>query len=147
MNQTQKRAWLSLASYVIGIPCLAYIFIMLFTFGRLPDSFLGRGWPLVVLWAFIVIGWICILRKQSPAEVDSDERDKLIKRRAVLIGFVSVWILLAAVSIILWLILGLDGAIPVWFLTIINLCVFSVIALIFQIAIIVQYGRSKGEKS
>jgi len=120
---------------------------MLFTFGRLPDSFLGRGWPLVVLWAFIVIGWICILRKQSPAEVDSDERDKLIKRRAVLIGFVSVWILLAAVSIILWLILGLDGAIPVWFLTIINLCVFSVIALIFQIAIIVQYGRSKGEKS
>jgi len=80
-------------------------------------------------------------RKQSPKEVDSDERDKLIQSRAVLIGFVSVWILLAAVSIILWLILGLDGAIPVWFLTIINLCVFSVVALIFQIAVLVQYGR------
>ena len=140
MNQEQKRAWLSLVSYVIGIPCLVYIFIMLFTFGQLPDSFLGRGWPLIALWAFIVVTWICMLRKQSPKEVDSDERDKLIKRRAVLVGFVSVWILLAAVSIILWLIHGLDGAIPVWFLTIINLCVFSVVALIYQIAILVQYG-------
>jgi hypothetical protein len=113
---------------------------MLFTFGQLPDSFLGRGWPLIVFWAFIVVTWICILRKQSPKEVDSDERDKLIKSRAVLIGFVSVWILLAAVSIALWLILGLDGAIPVWLLSIINLCVFSVVALIFQIAVLIQYG-------
>ena len=141
MNKTQKRAWLCLAGMIIGIPCLAYIFIMLFALGELPDSFLGRGWPLIVFWAFIVVTWICMLRKQSPKEVDSDERDKLIKRRAVLIGFVSVWILLAAVSIALWLILGLDGAIPVWLLTIINLCVFSVVALIFQIAILIQYGR------
>lgn len=143
MNKTQKGAWLSLASYFIGIPCLAYIFIMLFAFGQLPDSFLGKGWPLIVLWAFIVVTWICMLRKQSPAEVDSDERDKLIKSRAVLIGFVSVWILLAAVSIVLPLVLGQDGTIPVWLLAIINLCVFSVVALIFQIAILVQYGRKE----
>ena len=143
MNQEQKRAWLSLAFFVIGIPCLAYIFIMLFTFGRLPDSFLAKGWPLIVFLAFIVVIWICMLRKQSPKEVDSDERDKLIQSRAVLIGFVSVWILLAAVSIVLPLVLGQDGSIPVWFLTIINLCVFSVVALIFQIAILVQYGRKE----
>ena len=140
MNKEQKRAWLNLVGFVIGIPCIAYVFIMLFAFGQLPGSFLGRGWPLIVFWAFIVVTWICMLRKQSPKEVDSDERDKLIKSRAVLVGFVSVWILLAAVSFILPLVLGQDGSIPVWFLTIINLCVFSVVALIFQIAVLVQYG-------
>jgi hypothetical protein len=61
----------------------------------------------------MVISVIWLRRKQSPKEVDSDERDKLIQSRAVLVAFVSVWILLFAVSIIPRLVLGEDGSIPV----------------------------------
>ena len=85
-------------------------------------------------------------KKQSPAEVDSDERDNFIKKRAALVAFVSVWIVLLISSIVLILILGQDGCIPVWILPIINLGLLLIVGLIHEVTILIQYGLgAKGE--
>ncbi len=90
--------------------------------------------------------WLRI--KQSPAEVNSDERDELIKKRAVLVSFASVWILLIAATIIPWFAVGQDGSIPVCLLPIINFGVFLIVMLVHSIAVLVQYGwgGKDGEK-
>ena len=140
MNKAQKCAWLNLVGFVLCITSIAYVIITLFAYGG-PHEFILGMWPPVIAFPIImVISVIWLRRKQSPKEVDSDERDKLIQSRALLVAFVSVWILLFAASIIPWLVLGEDGSIPVWVLAIINLCVFFVVMLIFQIAVLVQYG-------
>jgi len=90
--------------------------------------------------------WLRI--KQSRAEVDSDEGDDLIKKRAVLVSFTSVWILLFAATIIPWFAVGQDGSIPVCLLPIINFGVFLIVALVHSVAVLVQYGwgGKDGEK-
>jgi len=113
---------------------------------RFPQGFGRCFW----LPAFLLITGIAIYfirRKQSRAEVDSDEHDELIKKRAVLVAFVSVWILLLALSVIPRFIVGPDGSIPVWLLPIINVGVFYVVFLIYSIAVLVQYGRRAEGKS
>ncbi|MHC4619338.1 MAG: hypothetical protein ACYTEQ_16455 [Planctomycetota bacterium] len=87
-------------------------------------------------------------RKQSPTEVDTDERDRLIKYRAVVACFVSVWVLLATASAIPSFVIGAKGSIPVWLLVFINVGVLLISMLVYCAAILVQYGRpGKGEKS
>jgi hypothetical protein len=73
--------------------------------------------------------------------VDFDERDVAVKKNAVLVSFVSLWVLLLAASIIPCFVGGDEGAMPVCLLPIINLGVFLVVMLIYSIAILVQYGH------
>lgn len=109
----------TLLCFALGI----YIAVEVFILRRLPEGF-GRFWGLPAFWLITGIAIIFIRKKQSPAEVDCDERDNFIKRRAVLASFVSVWILLFVSSMIPRFIVGQDGSIPVWMLPIINLGVF-----------------------
>ena len=101
---------------------------------------------MIAYFVFIAASIIFLRKKQSPAEPDFDERDNLIKKRAVLASFVSVWLLLAATTIIPRLIVGQDGSIPVWTLPLINLGVFLIAMLVYSVAILIQYGLG-GEKS
>ncbi len=116
-----------------------YITVEMAILRRVPEVF-GRFWPLLTFWLITGIGIIFVRKKQSPPEVDSDERDDLIKKRAVVIAFVSVWILLFASSILLRFIVGPDGSIPVWTLPIVNLGVFLFVILVYSVAILFQYG-------
>jgi len=147
MNKTQKTAWFNLIMILFGIAIGIWVTVEVFILGRIPES-AYRFWPLMVFFLMIGASIIFIRRKQSPAEVDSDERDDLIKKRAVLASFVSVWILLYATSVIPWLTLGPEGLIPVWLLAVINLGVFFIVMLVYSVAILVQYGwGNKGQKS
>ena len=85
-------------------------------------------------------------KKQSPAEVKSDERDNLIQKRAALVSFVSVWILLIISYVILWHIVGLDGSIPLYILPFIYLGVFFAAILVYNVSVLIQYGRG-GKRS
>jgi len=64
----------------------------------------------------------------------------LIKKKAVLAAFVSVWIILLASSIIPRFIVGPDGAVPIWLLPIINVGVFYIVFLVYSVAVLIQYG-------
>lgn len=141
MNKTQKGAWFSLGIAVLLLVFIIIIFIGMFSFLAEADAAkLARVWSLMILF-FMGVSVIFIRKKQSPAEVESDERDSLIKKRAVLVSFVSIWILLIASSIIPEFIVGDTGSIPVCLLPIINLSIFLIAMFIYSVAVLVQYGR------
>ncbi len=146
MNKAQKSAWCMFAVSLFGI-----VFgILLFT-----EIIILKNW-FISLHKFIALILIClfvpylifIFRKQSPAEVESDERDRLIMKRAVLISFVSTWILLVASCIIPRFIVGYEGCIPIWVISLVNVCIFMAAMFIYSCAVLVQYrwGGKDGQE-
>lgn len=111
----------------------------------------GTGLVKVWVW-FILVFWagggVLVHWKREPSNVDFEERDNLIKRNAVLVSFISLWILLVATSLIPCFVAGEEGALPVCLLPIINLGVFVIVMLVDSVTILIQYGRGlKGEES
>ena len=140
MNRTQKGAWINLAGGLICIASFGYIFVQFFILKKLPG--LTGLWPLLAAYCLLLGAPIVFLRKkQSPHEVDKDERDSLIEKRAVIAAFVSVWISLFAATMIPRFFVGIDGAIPVWSLAFINVGILFITLAIYSVAILVQYGR------
>lgn len=148
MNRFQKLAWFNLVGILLCFAVLGHLFVEIFILKRLPESILGKFWPIIAYCVLTVISIILLRKKQSPAEVDSDERDNLIKKRAVIASFVSVWVLLAAASAIPRFVVGVKGSIPVWLLAFINLGVLLIALLVYSVAVLVQYswGGKDGEK-
>jgi hypothetical protein len=143
MNRTQKGMWIILFSALLGAVTFSYVG-SIFVFGRMPPSPFGRIGPVfAVLIPLLIIGLtlLFIARRQSPAEPEADERDKTIMRNAVLVSFVTAWLLLALVVLILGITLGQTGSIPVYVLTIILFGVFLMAELAYSVAILAQYGR------
>ncbi len=140
MNKTQKGAWINLAGALMVMGTYIGLYIRLFVIKKLPTAF-GAFW--VSSGFFLLLGLMLytIQKKQSPREVDKDERDKSIEKRAVIAAFVSVWILLFAATIIPRFFVGIDGAIPVWSLAFINVGIVLVVLFVYSIAVLVQYGR------
>ena len=140
MNRTQKTAWLNVSGFLMGTTLLSYPLIMILAFRRLPNRIVVA--VLLLVFAAQSGWWIFLLRKkQSPAEPEADERDKVIMRNAVLISFVSTWLLLAVVTLIPMLLLGSAGSLPVFLLPLINMGVFSLAGLVYFAAVLVQYRR------
>ncbi len=145
MNRTQKGAWFTFGVSILLLTFGLIIFTQMFTTGA-TSIILARVWLLVVLF-FMGISAVLLRIKQSRAEVDFDERDNSIKKNAVLVSFVSLWVLLFAASIIPTLVVGDAGSIPVCLLPIINFGVFLIVMLVYSVAILVQYGRGIKEKN
>jgi hypothetical protein len=146
MNRAQKTALLNLSAFVANIAIFCYLFVTIFVFRSLPNPAAAAIWlPLLVLW--FGVGLLLLRTKQSPVEPQADERDKTIMKNAVLVGFVATWLLLAAVTLVLALLLGEAGTVPVYLLTFINWGVFVGTGIVYTIAILVQYGRTNKETS
>ena len=139
MNRTQKCALFNAAASLI----LIVFAVLLFTeIAFLKTIFCYSHWFLAVLILGLIAGAIIFLRrKQSQAEVVKDERDDQIMSRAVLISFASSWVLLALFNLLSRFIIGLDGSISVWMLSIINFVIFLMAMFIYSAAILIQYGR------
>ena len=88
-----------------------------------------------------MIAYFSLRKKQSPAEPESDERDKIIKYKAATVALVVVWIFLMVASMLPGFLMGEDGSIPVFVLPLINLGVFLDTMAVYSIAVIIQYGR------
>ena len=145
MNKTQKGAWFSLAGVLLFIILCTYLGVIMFILRSLPNK--NLVWAVAIFCVLVGgAGLMWTRRKQSPKEADSDERDKFIEKKAVLVSFISVWVLLAAETIIPRFIVGLDGSIPVWMLAIINVAIFYVAMAVYYAAVLIQYGwRNKNE--
>jgi len=144
MNKTQKAAWFNLASALLCIAISVWVAVEILVLRRIPEGII-RFWPVPVFCLFMAVSIILLRRKQSPAEVDSDERDNLIKKRAVIVSFVSVWILLFAASIIPRFIVGDAELIPVSALPPVLFLIFLIVTLVWSVAVLVQYGRGGGD--
>ncbi len=140
MNRTQKSALLSLSGFFVNAAFLGYLFIRIFVLRSLPQKSDAVVW----LFAFAVVAtwWIALSRRrQSPAEPEADERDKAITKNAVVAAFISILLLLAATVLVLTLLLGEAGDVPIYVLTFILFGVCLMAGLVYSVAILVQYGR------
>jgi hypothetical protein len=148
MNKTEKGAVFTLVIAILLVGFAAAVLNMMLTAGdRLAGTRLVKFWSWLVV-IFMLAGAVYLRRKQSPDEPDSDERDKLIKRKAVLTSFVSVWIALAVATVVPMYMAGDEGSIPVCLLPIINTSILLVALLVYPTAVLVQYGwTNRGEKS
>ena len=139
MNKAQKGAWFGLAGTLFFIILCTCLGVDMFIMRRLPNK--NLVWAVAIFCILVGgAGVVWCQRKRSPSEADSDERDKFIEKRAMLVSFISVWVLLAAETIIPRFIVGLDGSIPVWMLAIMNVAIFYVAMAIFFVAVLIQYG-------
>ncbi len=147
MNRTQKTVLCNLVIVLLTLTMLAYVIFQFFILKKTPEGFTGRFLPPIVL---ILLGGsllVWALKRQSPKEVEADERDKLITNRAAMAFLVSAWVVFPLASASPRFILGDDGCVPAWSLPLIIIGTLVIVTMVYSIAILVQYGKgSKGEK-
>jgi len=140
MNRTQKGAVMTLSAFLMNAAFLGYLFIRIFVLKSLPR--MSDLAPLLLVSAAMVAWWAALSRRrQSPAEPEADERDKVIMKNAVLAGFISILLFLAAMVLVLALVLGETGSVPVYVLTFILFGVCLAAGLVYAVAILVQYRQ------
>jgi uncharacterized membrane-anchored protein len=146
MNKTQRRALFTLCISIVLIAFGVIVFNSMFAPGDRT-----AGVKLVKVWIWIIMavsvgGAVFVHLKRRTPEVDNDERDRYIKKNAILVSFILLWILLFAASLIPGFVTGDMGSIPVDLLPIINMGVFLIAMLVYSVAVLFQYGRGiKGE--
>ena len=140
MNRTQKGAWYTL---VMAILVLGFgVLVFLGMFGLIHESpIIIWGWFLVIL-MYMLLSFVLVKIKRSGSEPNADERDKIIRKNAVLVSFISVLVLSVVASVIPCIILEGSGSIRVVLLPIINFGVLLVTILIYSIAVLIQYPRN-----
>jgi hypothetical protein len=104
MNSTQKGAWLFLFCVVLSAVTTAYVG-SIFVLGRTWPSLQGRIGPVtafvLIPLAFIALTILFLAKRQSRVEPEADERDHLIRGKALAISSAGGCLLLAVVLLIL----------------------------------------------
>ena len=144
MNKTQKNSWFSFLNSVVLI--LYSIYCLKAIRNILSGVSTVHFWEFIVFSVLFVFGFmgvsalIFFRNKQSQTEIESDERDGLIKKRAAIAAFISVWILLVLSYLLLWIMLGLEAFIPIYVLPLIYLEMGVFVLVVYNLAVLVQYG-------
>lgn len=135
MNRTQKGAWFGLI-----VPCFPvgwYICTEILT-----NSISTILWPII---SFLVLAPIVMFfvigKKQSPAEVATDERDYMIRSKALLTGYISTFVMLAASCTIMVFASNDEFMVPANSMIPLSLLIFLISIAVYSVAILVQYGR------
>ncbi len=123
MNRTQKGAVFNLIVMLFNVLVLVFVFTELFVIKRFFKSPWEKFWVPVAALLLFAVFTIFYYRRQSRLEVESDERDNIIKRNAGLICFVLTWVMLGISTITLQFSVGIEGCIPLWLFPFINLSV------------------------
>jgi hypothetical protein len=143
MNRTQKEAVCSLIFFTVTLVFGASILAARLIFQK--DIVYITYFMLATIVITNVLGLLYILRKRSPREVITDERDRLIKLKALFASFVSVMISLAVMLVALRVIVGIEGSIGVWLLVLILFFIAIAAAMVYWAAILIQYLSGKDD--
>ena len=137
MNRTQKEARMQLA---ISILCSLSFVAMAF-----PTKILRHPLYSIVLIILSLItmssSHIFLKRKQSPAEVDYDERDIEIKRKAIFVSHITLWIFLFLGCIIPLLIIGQEKTLVIGMLPLALFAASIIDLFTYALTILIQYRR------
>ena len=144
MNRAQKMAWFTLICVGVGMVLSgAAVMVFAFKFG-FPKAFAGLAFMGIVGLA----GLSPVIFRKKPGEVELDERDRMIQRRASWAGFGTSYGFFGLACMTAWFVIGPKGSISVNVLP--QIFIGGMIAMIFvqSVAILIGYGRrGKGEKS
>jgi len=144
MNKTQKGA-------LYGV-LLSFLLAGIVVFDLL-DTIVG--WPIKLLvgavWGGLLLVPIYLIeRKKDTREVDMDERDKRIIKKALLVSFILLAVMSGLAFIAAFFVLGLQSTIPITMdeLSAVIYLVLVIFVLILSLAVLSQYGwgGKDGEK-
>jgi len=130
-------AWFNLIVIAICLGlCAGAITVLALVIG-LPNALAG--------FAFIGFAGVMLISPfifpKDKGSVSFDERDELIQKRAILVGFAASYCFFIAVCVTTWLIVGIDGSVSVNMLPIMVCGGFITYELGRSVAILIQYGQ------
>ena len=112
------------------------------------------GWPTKLLvsavWGgLLLVPIYFIARKKDPREVDMDERDKQIIKRALLASFILLGVTLGVTYTVAFFIFGLKGSISftMYDLSAVIYIVLVIFVLVLSLSVLIQYGLGMKEKN
>jgi hypothetical protein len=93
------------------------------------------------------VGLAPALFKKDKGKVELDERDLLIRRKAMLAAYSAFWLLFVAAAMVPFFLLGPKGTVGVWYLASMVFGGMFVVILVQSIVFLEEYGwRTKGEQ-
>jgi hypothetical protein len=114
MNRHQKIAWFTLTVEAVSLVLsLAAFGVAYFVFG-LPAHRAAGGFGLLGIMGFSAFA--PLLFKKDRDKVQLDERDLLIKRKAMLGAYSIFWFMFVSAAMVPFYALGPDGKVGVWYL-------------------------------
>lgn len=149
MNRRQKIAWFQLG--VVGAAAIMSVilmglFVRKYEYGFIEAWWIGTGYsvPCIIL---AVLAPPVIFRKKK-GQIDFDERDLMIDRRAMVIAFATTYAYFIALCMMTWVVTGLDKPIPAYWLARIVLggWITSVVAHALTTIVCYGWGGKDGEK-
>lgn len=106
---------------------------------------MNRAWyffPIAVFLLFLTVMLFVMRRRQSACEVAADERDKLIRSRAVAVTLMYLILMLCAQASFLYLISNEECMVSATITIPLALLILLMALAVFSIATLVQYGLS-----
>jgi membrane protease YdiL (CAAX protease family) len=146
MNRAQKIALFTLVMLVVALVLsLIAVGVAYFGFG-LPLRRAASGFGFIGIMGFSALAPLFF--RKNKQEVQLDERDLLIKRKAMLAAYGGFWPLFVLAAMIPWFIIGPKGTITVNYLPWMVFGGMFFVALVDAVVTLEEYGwREKGEKS
>jgi hypothetical protein len=147
MNRHQKIALLNLcivAAATIASVIIAGLYVRKYGYGFLEAWWFAISYPivLVAIWSAITIG----ISFRKKGRIISDERDLIIDRQAMWIGFGISYVYFIMVCMTVWLAAGVDSLIPAFWLIRIVLGGWIITMIAHSVTTLVCYGRG-GKKN
>ena len=112
MNHKQRNALIALVCHLVIWAILAFSGIVIYLSGKMSTVYIV-GCAGCLIWTSFLWFMPFIKAIRTRSKYPTDERDLMITQKSVLIGFISIWLYFIAVSIILWFVVGADGAVPI----------------------------------
>jgi len=135
MNRTQKGAWFGLVSACFPVAWC-------FSVGIFSNSVLLTILPMAFFLLIVpVVMLIAVNKKQSPSEIAIDERDNMIKAKAVMASFISVWIMLVIMISVMVLASNEKGMVNAYMAIPLSVLIFVISVAVYSISTLMQYGR------
>ena len=142
MNQTKEASWLyfflGLACFLI--PGVVAVFIAYDRGISFAPVFMFAG---IVIWGglFWLFPFTFGKLGKGKKKVSFDERDQLIHKKAVMAGYVALWIYFVAACVIAWCVVGPHGSISVNVMPLTLLGGLVIFTFVQGLASVIQYGR------
>ena len=148
MNKTKEVSWfyffLGLACFLI--PGVVAVFIVYDKGISFTPVFMFAG---IVIWfgLFWLFPFTFGRLGKGKKKVTFDERDQLIHKKAVMAGYVVLWLYFVAACVVAWCIVGPHGSISVNVMPLTLLGGLVIFTFVQGLASLIQYGRGAKEKN
>ena len=149
MNKTQKGA---LAVLIITLVLLLFsITLAIAWFSYEPILVIPPFFFFILTFLVMGLSVIFLRRKQSPSEVDYDERDKIIKQKAIFASYITLWVLVFIIASTTFVMTTEHGIpanpdaqkIVMFSPPIVFFLMYLIVKMVYSMTILIQYGWKK----